>query len=72
MRNPRCPKCDAPMEEGYVLDRSYGALTQSSWVEGAPKPSFWTTLSVPKGAQHSVTTFCCTKCGYLESYAELA
>jgi hypothetical protein len=66
---PACPKCRAAMEPGFVLDQTYGALAQSAWIEGRPQPSFWTGLKVKDAAKHPVTTYRCTKCGYLESYA---
>jgi hypothetical protein len=57
------------MDPGFVLDRTHGAVAQSTWVEGAPVPSIWTGLKL-KGHQHlPVMTYRCPKCGYLESYA---
>jgi hypothetical protein len=67
-----CPKCSGRMEDGFLLDRSHGALTQNTWVEGAPAPSFWTGLKVKGLTQLPVTTQRCTSCGYLESYAREA
>lgn len=66
---PVCAKCGAPMEEGFILDNTYGARMQSEWVEGAPQRSSWTGIEL-KGKEHlPVTTFRCGSCGYLESYA---
>jgi hypothetical protein len=64
-----CPKCRAAMEPGLVLDQTYGAMTQSAWIAGAPEPSFWTGLKVSGKAQLPVTTYRCTGCGFLEAYA---
>ena len=58
------------MEEGFILDRTYGANLQEMWVEGGPpETSFWTGLKVRGRAQIPVTTFCCSNCGFLESFA---
>jgi hypothetical protein len=57
------------MEEGFVLDRTHGANLQSSWIEGPPETSFWTGLKMKGREQIPVTTFRCSKCGYLESFA---
>lgn len=66
---PRCQKCDARMEPGYVLDQAYGGMAQSAWVEGAPERSFWTGLKLKGRQRLPVTTYRCSRCGYLESYA---
>ena len=60
------------MEDGFLLDRAQGARTQSTWVEGAPAPSFWNGLKLKGLRQLPVTTQRCTSCGYLESYAREA
>lgn len=65
----RCVKCRSPMEEGFIVDNTYGARVQSEWVQGAPEVSRWTGVKL-KGRLHlPATTYRCTKCGYLESYA---
>ncbi len=68
-RSHRCAKCENVMEAGYVLDQTYGAMTQSQWIDGAPEQGFWTGLKVRGHQRLPVTTYRCTKCGYLESYA---
>ena len=69
---PTCPKCGAPMEEGFILDNAHGTRVQSEWIEGLPERTRWTGLKL-KGKEHlPVTTFRCLQCGYLESYAPLA
>lgn len=68
-RELTCPKCGRAMEAGYVLDYTHGAMAQSSWVEGAPERSFWTGLKIKGHEKLPVTTYRCTHCGYLESYA---
>lgn len=65
--NKKCPKCNASMDEGFVVDHSYGGSLVSKWSDGPPEESVWTGLKVkdPK----PITTYRCTECGYLESYA---
>jgi hypothetical protein len=60
------------MEAGFVLDQTYGAMTQSSWVNGVPERSVWTGLKLKGHQRLPVTTFRCEACGYLESYARPA
>jgi hypothetical protein len=69
-RELTCPKCARAMEAGYLLDYTQDArMAQSSWVEGAPERSFWTGLKIKGREKIAVTTFRCSHCGYLESYA---
>lgn len=65
-----CPKCRGKMEEGFIKDQSHGAVYSSKWVEGAPEESFWTGTKTRGKLQVQVTTYRCTGCGYLESYAK--
>jgi hypothetical protein len=69
---PRCPKCGAPMEAGFVLDQTYGAMTQSAWIGGLPERNFWTGLKLKGHQRLPVTTYRCQACGFLESYARPA
>jgi predicted nucleic-acid-binding Zn-ribbon protein len=71
-RELMCPKCGQVMEPGFVLDRGPGGVAQESWVDGAPVPSNWTGLKVKAHQLVPVTTYRCTGCGYLESYASPA
>ena len=64
-----CVKCGGEMEEGFVLDNTYGARLQSEWIEGAPERSRWTGIKLKGKEQLPIVTFRCTRCGYLESYA---
>jgi hypothetical protein len=67
---PSCPKCGASMEEGFIAD-AWDRINRgvSAWIEGTPEKSFW--FGVRLGAKRRITTstYRCTKCGYLESYA---
>ena len=58
------------MDPGIILDyNAHGSMVQSSWVEGAPERSFWEGLKLKGHEKLAVTTYRCTGCGYLESYA---
>jgi hypothetical protein len=57
------------MEQGFVLDLTYGSQRVSQWVEGPPQKSFWTTTRAPAEKQVPIGTFRCEQCGFLESYA---
>jgi Domain of unknown function (DUF6487) len=71
MRTPTCPKCSQPMDEGFIVDHSHGRNYQAEWVEVPPQKSFWTGVRIDGPTDHrKVATFCCPKCGFLESYAE--
>ena len=72
MRTPKCPKCAQPMDEGFLLDYTHNnnMAKPSEWVEGAPKYSFWTGLNLGGRGRRQVATYCCPKCGFLESYAK--
>jgi len=60
-----CSKCQAGMEEGFIPDSELGP---EFWVPG-PRPSFWKRFLGYKNKM-LITTYRCTKCGALESYAE--
>lgn len=64
-----CPKCRARMEEGFVLDSSRYGIGVSRWVEGTPEKSLWHGMKTKGKRQMDVTTYRCTRCGYLELYA---
>ena len=65
-----CPKCSAPMVQGFIVDRDHGGSRHvSNWVEGAPERSFWSGTKVPVEKCIPIGTFRCSACGFLESYA---
>ncbi len=61
------------MELGLVIDKGHaGEMKVPEWLEGPPERSFWFGLKT-KGKEHfAVQTFRCTRCGFLESYANQA
>ncbi len=68
---PSCAKCGGRMVRGSILNRdSNGAKSLCSWVEGGPEKSVWTGLKTKGVTVLPIASFRCTRCGYLEHYAE--
>ena len=65
-----CPKCGKSMQEGFVLDNTYGGRMISGWVEGAPEKSIWVGVKMGDKKPIEIAAFRCTGCGYIESYAK--
>lgn len=65
-----CPKCAESTEEGFILDVTQRGYLQTTWVRGTPEPSFWTSLKLKGKIRRPVVTLRCSRCGYLESYAQ--
>ena len=57
------------MEEGFIPDASYGAIHIGSWVEGTPEKGWTGSVKLKGKRKFDITTYRCTSCGYLESYA---
>ena len=57
------------MTEGFVLDATHGAVTVSSWVEGAPEKNVWTGVKLTGKPRVEIATWRCNRCGFLEQYA---
>ncbi len=69
MADKKCSECSGEMEEGFILDNTYGARLVIRWLKGQPEPSFWQG-TVTKGKEcRTVTTWRCVQCGFLKSYA---
>jgi predicted nucleic-acid-binding Zn-ribbon protein len=64
-----CPKCDATMERGFILDVTDAGKRVSEWVNGAPEYGFFGGLKIEDREQHEVTAYRCVRCGYIEFYA---
>ena len=47
-------------------------MASEKWVEGEPQYSIWTGLKLRGKERLPVTTYRCSRCGFLESYAEAA
>jgi predicted nucleic-acid-binding Zn-ribbon protein len=69
MPDPTCPKCRGEMEDGFLVDHTYGTAAASEWVEGPVEASFWTGVKLRGRERRRVNTWRCLRCGYLESYA---
>jgi hypothetical protein len=66
----KCIKCNASMEQGYVMDKDdHGSVRQSRWLEGPFEASFWGGAKTGDRACYAVISYRCTKCGFLEQYA---
>jgi hypothetical protein len=57
------------MQQGWVLDHTYGARVVSSWVEGEPKKSVWLGVKLEGRAPVEIESWRCTRCFYVECYA---
>jgi hypothetical protein len=56
------------MEQGFLLDESYGQRKPGKWIEGAPDYWMW-NLKLRGKRQIEILSYRCRQCGYLESYA---
>ena len=65
----RCPKCGSGMEQGFVLDNSYGTRVVSQWAAGAPLKSIWMGTKLPDPNLVPIGAYRCSSCGFLEQYA---
>ena len=65
----KCVKCSSPMEEGFTLDFGDGGIYPGRWLKGHPEPSFWQNTRTKGHECRRIETYRCTRCGYLESYA---
>ena len=68
-RSKICPKCQASMSEGFIVDQGNSKRTVSVWVEGPLQRSFWTGVKLSGKNPIEITTWRCGSCGFLESYA---
>ncbi len=66
----KCAKCGGAMEKGFMLEVTHGGNVPPEWVAGKLERSFWTGVNTKGRTRHTVATYRCTACGYLESYTE--
>jgi len=64
-----CSKCGGTLEQGFVIDSTYGANLVSRWAPGAPQRSFWVGTKKPEHMLVPIGAFRCSSCGFLEHYA---
>ncbi len=69
MPPPKCGKCGGDMHEGFLPDSVHGLRGVPIWVVGKPDLEGFGGARIEGKEAHSIRTFRCTKCGYLESYA---
>lgn len=66
-----CPKCKGIMENGFVVDYTHGGVAkQSVWSKGPIKYDFWNLWIGAVKESLKISSYRCTSCGYLESYAK--
>ena len=67
----QCSKCSGTLERGFMIDREHMSFEgEAKWASGEPRRHILRWSSVESSERKlSVTTYRCTKCGYLESYA---
>jgi hypothetical protein len=56
------------MEQGFVVDESYGRRLPAKWIGGSPQYWMWNVVIRGK-RQFEIATYRCRNCGFLESYA---
>jgi hypothetical protein len=66
-----CSRCGGSLERGFVLDEGYGKRSPAKWVEGAPEYWLW-NLKFRGKRQLEISSYRCTRCGFLESFAQEA
>jgi hypothetical protein len=66
----RCGKCGGGMQEGFQLDSIHNSARVAHWAEGAPEFWFLRILKLRGRRKIPIRTWRCSKCGYLESFAE--
>lgn len=65
----KCLRCGTQMEEGYIPGERNKVVLINIWVAGRPEPSFWKGTKIIGKEQRAITTYRCSGCGFLESYA---
>ena len=71
MKTPKCPKCEGTMEAGLIEDYTEGGPSQSRWATKSQTEVRVLGLILTKtpNVRFPVTTYRCSECGFLESYA---
>lgn len=77
MESRVCPDCGAQMETGVILDFGHNQVRQSHWQPGTAEvatffgiPIGGGTIKIDTKKMLPVTTYRCTGCHLLRSYAE--
>ncbi len=66
-----CIRCQGPMSEGFLLDRTHPlfAATPLVWHADKPVHAGWTGTKIVQIKQRRVVAYRCDRCAYLEIYA---
>ena len=71
IKAPECPKCQRRMEAGHIPDVGYGVILQSTWTSAAvERRRIFGGIKYNKRQQVPITAYRCSRCGFLELYAE--
>ena len=69
MADIQCSRCAGQMVEGFIVDNgAYGIKMQASWYPGQPTKG-WRGIKAKEKETVPITTYRCSACGYLESFA---
>jgi uncharacterized protein with PIN domain len=71
-RIERCPKCDAMLEEGFLLDSTHNAVRVGRWADGPPTYWFLRILRMKGRRRLAIEAGRCPKCGLLQLWAPKA
>jgi hypothetical protein len=66
-----CPKCNALMEKGFVIEHADPSASLLDWIAGAPELTSPILGKYKTSNARQIATYCCNGCGFLESYARL-
>ena len=58
------------MEEGFIRDAVPGGSVPIAWYQGPLERSIWTGGKIVGKVHYQISTYRCSHCGLLESYAE--
>ena len=62
----RCIRCEAELEEGFILDKLNMGNDFAEWVAGSPSIG----AKADAGNRHTHYAYRCTKCGRVELFAD--
>lgn len=64
-----CMRCNNTNEIGIVPDFSAEGIFEAVWFRGEPKKSKWFGYKLKRKEGMPITTYRCTRCGFLEFFA---
>jgi hypothetical protein len=66
---PACPRCDQPLQGGFVLNNTGKGLSVSEWIEGAPEKNFWTGIKTSGRRRIRMYAWRCPACAEVRFFA---